>query len=416
MDALLPTAPAGLPWAEALRAKAAEAARAAGLPGRKTEAWMYTPVAKLLGGETWSAGEPGAVDADALPAIEGTDRLVFVDGQFASALSDALPGELTPLAALAESGPVTEHFGRLVDLAAPFAALNTARADDGLALVLPRNAQLERPVHVVHVATAGEGEARQSAPRLLVVAAANSGATIVEEHVTQGAGRTLAAAVTEVVVGPNACVDHLQVFAQGPRAVHVGHLAVEVARDGRFSHRQVSLGGALTRAEVDLVFAGPGAEADLKGLFAPADAQVQDHQLRVRHAVPHCSSSQLYKGVVGGEGRGVFTGLVEVAPKARQTSAEQSNPNLLLTEKARVYTRPQLVIDNDEVVASHGATIGRLDEEAVFYLQSRGIARGDAERLLTAAFAGEVIEALPFEDLRERVRADVNQRLFGAAE
>jgi Fe-S cluster assembly protein SufD len=418
MEALLPaTNAAGFPWANpALHAEAIATARSLGLPGRKTEAWMYTPVAKPIGAHSWTPAAPQMADPGTVPTIEGLPRLVFVNGRLDRMLSDAIASSDLTVASLATLGDATvagEHYGRLASKDAPFVALNTAHAQDGLAILLPRGTELDA-LHLVHLTTASEGQAHLSTPRVLVVTGEGSRVTLVEEHITQGDGRTLSAAVTEIVVGPNAQVDHLQLFTQGLQAIHLGHLAVEVGRDGRFTHQHLSLGGAITRAETELTFVGPGAEATLNGLFAPAGEQVQDHHLTVRHAVPHCTSNQLFKGALAGEGRGVFTGQVQVAPGARQSTVEQSNPNLLLTPGARVYTRPQLVIDNDDVVASHGATVGRLDAEALFYLQTRGLAMPDAERLLTAAFAGEIIEALPYEDLRERVRADVNARLFGA--
>ncbi|MCA9547653.1 MAG: Fe-S cluster assembly protein SufD [Myxococcales bacterium] len=407
---LLPAQPG--PFAPALRAAARAAFEAAGLPTRRTEDWKYTAAVRHLADTAW-AFDGGRAPA-ALPEVAGAARLVFVNGRFAPALSAHLdlPAGVT-VERLAEA-PAHAAYGALAELEGhPFAALNTAAAVDGLQVVVGRNQQAPA-LHLVHVAAADADEAVLSCPRVLVVAEAGAQVKLIEEFVSHGAGRTAAAAVTEIQVGPNAQVEHTELFHQDPeRAWHLGRVQVTVDRDGRFAHHHVSLGGALTRSEVRLKFLAPGGEFTANGLYASHGQQHHDHHAVIEHAVPRCTSDQTYKGLIGGAARGVFTGQVIVAPGAHHTRADQHNPNLLLTNSARIDTRPQLIIDNDDVLCSHGATTGQLDEAAVFYLMARGVPRAEAQRMLGQAFADEVLDKLPWPDVAERARAAVRRDLFG---
>jgi Fe-S cluster assembly protein SufD len=410
----------------ALRAAAEAAYTRAELPDRRTEDWKYTGVG-ALSGVHWAT--PTAASAQALTAadlaswaVAGVPRLVLVDGIFAPALSDALaiPGlSVNPLA----DRMAPEGFGTLLDIEGhAFAALNAWRAADGVTLEVARGAQAGA-VHVLQVYSAGNTP-RLVCPRVFVSVADGGQLEVIEQHVSLDASKQLVASVTELIVGTNASLQHTRIGDEGAGTRHYGRVQVAVARDGRYAHRGVMLGGAQARCELHLRFDEPGAEAEIDAIFAAQAGRHLDLHTVVTHAAHHCTSRQLCKGIATAGGRGVFTGLVKVGVGAHHTRADQSNPNLLLgaataeggLEAGRIDTRPQLEIDNDDVKCSHGATVGRLDADALFYLSARGLPRATAERLLTAAFAHEVLAQVPQADLRARLTASVLGALYGAGE
>jgi Fe-S cluster assembly protein SufD len=263
----------------------------------------------------------------------------------------------------------------------------------------------------------GEGELALSSPRVVVLAGANSEATLVETYASSGNGdgRTFTNAVTEVVLAENASFHHYKVQAEAETAFHLAALYAEQWRDSRFASHAFALGGALARNEVHSRFAAEGGEATLRGLYVGRGTQQLDNWTDLDHASPRCTSRELYKGVLDDSARGTFTGRVLVREDAQKTDASQQNRNLLLSESAQVDTRPQLEILADDVKCAHGAAVGRLDEQALFYLRSRGIPKLEAERLLTQAFAREVVDSVPLEALRARVERFLALRLPGSA-
>jgi len=229
--------------------------------------------------------------------------------------------------------------------------------------------------------------------------------------VSAGHARTLTSVVSEIFVEENAQLDWVMVQNEGEGAFHFNQVCSRQQRDSQLRLHTLSLGGGLVRNEIDAQLAAPGAEVDLRGLYVGTGSQHVDNHTRVDHATPHTSSRQLYKGILAESARGVFRGLVHVRPDAQKIDSQQSNMNLLLSDQARIDTRPQLEIHADDVKCSHGSTIGKLDEEALFYLRSRGLSENNARALLTRAFAAEICDALPAKGLREDASARVTSAL-----
>ena len=398
----------------ALRLEGSRAFAAAGVPTPKQEAWRFTNLKTLAATPHELAGPD---TADITPwQLSDSHRLVFVNGRYAAELSDVgeLPDGVTisPLATVLAAGSERATFalGKGVNLADhPFAALNTANFFDGAFIHLNRGAIVEKPIHLLFVAV-GSDHPTWSAPRTVVSADPTSQATIVEHYVGTG-GETLTAPVTEFHLSPGAVVRHVRLQEENRQARHIALQTSRQGRDSRFESVALNVGAALSRINIDAELNAPGAHVSLDGLYLVEDNQHTDTQIKVRHAAPHCTSHELYKGILDGKARAVFNGRIIVDPGAQKTDAIQSNRNLLLSAGALVNSNPQLEILADDVRCTHGSTVGRLDEEAVFYLRSRGIARATAESLLTYAFAAEIIQQIPVEDIRERMERHLVERL-----
>ncbi len=418
------------PFLAALRPDALASFREQGFPHRKLEDWRYTNTAPLAAERfelpdqpfelAESLREPNrqTIGKLALP-VYACGLYVFVDGRFAPGLSAtrALAGapRVASLAELRRRAPeeLEAHLGRTVDWKRhPFAALNSAFLDDGAVVRLPEGCVLEQPLHVVFVSTA----ATVRHPRLLVVAGPGSRATVIEDHVSAGDGAGFTNAVTEVEVGAGASLDLVVLERPSDATYHVGNLAARVDRDARFDAHTLTLSGRLVRNDAEVLLADEGADCGLSGLFLGDGRQVIDNHTLVDHAMPHGTSRELYKGILGGKSRGVFRGRVVVRPDAQKTNATQSNPNLLLADGAEIDTKPQLEIYADDVKCSHGSAIGQLDEDALFYLRARGIGESRARDLLTSAFAAEILEALPLPALAEELSVELLDRLHARPE
>ena len=414
-------APPGPAFLAELRRGARERFAALGLPTTRLEDWRYTSLSGLAP-LAFAAADPAApLDPAALARLAGPPagpRLVFVNGRYRAALST--PGRLPPGAfagSLAEAlrerpAAVEPHLGRLAAVEGhAFAALNTAVFEDGAALLWPERASLADPVELVFVTVAAGAEPVAVAPRVLVAAGAGSDLTVAESHLGLAEGPTLTAAVTEVVVEEGARVDHYRIQDEAPRTYHLGALASRQAEESRFATHAIAVGAALSRSEVRAVLAGEGGEARVNGLYLAAGRQVVDNLSLIEHARPRCLSRETFKGVLDGESRAVFGGRIRVLEGAQKSDAYQLNSNLLLSEGAEVDTKPQLEILADDVKCGHGGTVGQLDEDALFYLRSRGIARERARGLLIYAFAGEMVELVRPRALRDRVARLVAARL-----
>ncbi|HEY6106735.1 MAG TPA: Fe-S cluster assembly protein SufD, partial [Anaeromyxobacteraceae bacterium] len=369
----------------------------------------------------FAAADPDApLDAAALARLAGPPsgpRLTFVNGRYRPALSS--PAGLPPGAfagslaqALRERPAALEpHLGRLAAFQDhAFAALNTAALEDGAVLLWPERASLEAPVELVFVTVAGAAPVAV-APRVLVVAGAGSELAVAESHLGVAGGPTLTAAVTEVALGEGARVDHYRIQDEAPRTFHLGALASRQAGGSRFATHAITVGAALSRSEVRAVLDGEGAEAHVNGLYLASGRQLMDNFSLIEHARPRCLSRETFKGVLDGESRAVFGGRIRVLEGAQKSDAYQLNSNLLLSEGAEVDTKPQLEIFADDVKCGHGGTVGQLDEDALFYLRSRGIGRERARSLLIYAFAGEMVDLVRPRALRERVARLVAARL-----
>jgi len=415
------------PWLAARRSEAVRAFADQGLPHNKLEEWRYTNVAPLarLPFEVATPAEIGREELEPLATpLFACSLFVFANGRFQPRVSSApgLPGgaRCDSLASLAEDGAssLEARLGHYVDPKQhPFAALNTAFLEDGAFVHAPRGDDVAQPVHVVF-AHAARGGPTVTHPRMLVVAEAGSRITVVQDHVgTADEGlRAFTNAVTEIHVGRGAEVHWVLVQREPASHFHVSNLQVRQERDSRFVAHTLTLGGAWVRNDAGALLADEGAECGLEGLFVAGGTGLVDNHTLVDHAVPRCTSRELYKGVLGGKARGVFRGRVIVRPDAQHTDAVQSNPNLLIGRRAEIDTKPQLEIHADDVKCSHGSTIGRIDEDALFYLRSRAIPEDRARDLLTRGFALEVLEALPSRALAEGLDEPVTDALRRARE
>jgi len=412
-------------WLAALRREARDAFAATGLPHVRMEEWRYTNVAPIARVAFEPAGAEARVSRAALEAVASPvyacSFAAFVDGRHRPELSTppaiAREVHVQGLRELLAREPerLAGSLGALVDPKLhPFAALATAFLDDGAVLWLPRGVELAEPVHVVFAASGAEPDRAQH-PRVLVVAEPGSRAQVIVDHVALAPARGLTNAVIEVDVGRGAAIDLVVVQRESDAAFHVSNLAARIDRDAKLSAHTLSLGGALVRSDASFLLAGEGAACRIHGLFAGSGEQLLDHHTLVDHAMPHGESRQLTKGILTGSARGVFRGRVIVRPGAQRTDAEQSNPNLLLSAGAEVDSKPQLEIHADDVKCRHGASIGRLDEDALFYLRTRGVGLREAHELLTRGFAAELLEALPVPALGSALAGLLGERLWGAA-
>jgi Fe-S cluster assembly protein SufD len=415
---------AGLPAPELiqrLRTRGRESFTTLGLPSRRQEEWRFTGL-KGIEGEVFTSPAVVAPRIDATPwRISDSRLLVFVDGIFAPDVSDIgdLPDGLVVsnlvLGATSGSEAVAQHLGSLAPLEEhPFAALNSALIADGAFIRVPAGMELDRPIQIIFV-SASDARATLSAPRILVVAETGSRAMVVEQHIGINAP-SMSCPVSEIVIGEEAVLDHVVVQQENLSAHHLAVRQLRLAADSRYSAQAISLGGALARTDIGIVLEGERAEASLDGLYFADGGQQADTHLTVRHASPNCKSHQLYKGILAGHAKSVFNGRIVVDQDAQKTDARQSNRNLLLSDDAVVNSNPQLEIFADDVRCTHGSTVGRLDEEAVFYLRSRGIGYDEAIQLLTLAFAGEILERVPVFELRERLEKMVAERLAAIAD
>ncbi|MEM7480420.1 MAG: Fe-S cluster assembly protein SufD [Acidobacteriota bacterium] len=402
-----------------LRKEGLERFSSQGFPTLKQEDWRFTDVSAVAQGSFRRATGAVPVTSRALEpfVFDGALRLVFVDGFYSAELSNliALP-EGAYVGSLAEAltehpDRALEHLGRRARTADnPFVALNTAFLRDGALISLPANAVIEAPIHLLYMSSdaATDSEAIVSYPRNLIVAGENSQATVVETYAGLGPGRYFSCSVTEVVAAPNAVVDHYKVQHESHEAFHLATLQIYQERSSNFFSHSVSTGGALTRNDVNAVLDAEGIECTLNGLYMVTGEQHVDNHMRMDHAKPHCNSYELYKGILDGRSRAVFNGRIYVHPNAQKTDAKQSNRNLLLSEGAIANSQPQLEIFADDVRCTHGSTVGQLDEEAVFYLRSRGIGAEAASSLLTYAFASDIVQRIKVPD----VRRDLEEFLF----
>jgi Fe-S cluster assembly protein SufD len=273
--------------------------------------------------------------------------------------------------------------------------------------------KLEKTIQLVFVSGSDE-QSTVSGPRILIVAEDGSRATVIEQQI--GNGASLSCPVSEIVLGEKAVLDHVIVQEEDLSAHHLAVRQIQLAQGSRYSAQAISLGAALARTDIGVVLQGENAEASLDGLYLGRGNQQAETHLTMRHAAAHCDSHQLYKGILGGKAKAVFNGRIIVDQDSQKTDANQSNRNLLLSDDAVVNSNPQLEIFADDVRCTHGSTVGQLDEEAVFYLRTRGIGRDEAVRLLTLAFAGEVLDRIPVAELRERLEGVVAQRLAAMTE
>jgi Fe-S cluster assembly protein SufD len=410
------------PWLDGLRRSALERFQAHGFPKPRDEDWRFVNLAPLIARDFHLAtDEPSSVGAEALApflfVLPGVRNLVFVNGRYVPKLSyhGALPAgvALRPLSSALTSDAelLDAHLGKYASLeASGFTALNTALLREGLFLHVGRGTDAGAPIHAVFVSD-GRADASAVYARNFVYLEEGARASVIESYVGLEAGSYLTNTVTEAVVGRAATLEHIKIQRESEQAYHVGTTHIQHGPDSRgFSH-SVSFGAAICRNNLDVVLGGPGVEAQMLGLYMGRGRQEVDNHTSLLHAHPNCSTREIYKGILDGRSHGVFNGKIYVTPIAQKTDAKQTNRALLLSDQATIDTKPQLEIFADDVKCTHGATVGNLDALAAFYLKSRGIGGVLARKILTYAFAAEVLEEIPHEVVRGALEAVVMSRL-----
>ncbi len=419
------SARAGRPpaWLRDLRERGFARFGEVGFPTTKDEDWRFTNIS-AISQTSFEMAAQASISADALRPFHipgAVCWLVFVNGRFVRELSDLgnLPKgvRVTSLSqAIVDDGPVLEsHLGQYLNIERDaFSALNTAFIGDGAYIHLPRRAVVEAPISLVFVSV-GSDRPQMTHLRNLIVAEDEAEAHIVEDYISLGSGVFFSNVVTELVAGENAAVSHHLLEREDREALNVSTLSLRQARGANVTSHSVLLGGALVRNNVHPVLAGEGGECLINGLFIANGTQHMDNYMLVEHASPHCSSRQFYNGILDGHSHGVFHGRIIVHKDAQKTDAKQTNRNLLLSDDAQIDTKPQLEIYADDVKCTHGATIGQVEENALFYMRSRGIDEKSARRFLLQAFASECLERIKSTQVREYLDRVVQAWLTEAA-
>ncbi len=406
----LPASPSA--WFNELRAEAVDRVGVLTVPTTRDEEWRFTdisPLTKLSFQPVRTAISLQAADVERFYLAEAATRLVFVDGVYAPQLSSmATDGGVVvanlPASVAAHAAAIEPHLGRHAAFRNNvFAALNTAFLHDAALIVVPRDVALAAPVHLLFIATQTEVA---SYPRCLVVAESGSSVTLIEDYVALQDEAYFINPVTEIALADQARVNHIRVQRDSGKAFHIANCAVSLGRSSNYQSVSVTLGAQISRYNLNVLLA-EGAECAIDGLALISDRQLADSHTCIDHAKPHGVSRQLHKCIVGGAAHAVFNGKIMVRPGAQRTDSSQSSRNLLLTGKAQVDTKPQLEIFADDVKCAHGATVGQLEAEEVFYLQSRGLSELAARNLLTYAFGAEIIDRIPIASLKHRLEQTV---------
>jgi Fe-S cluster assembly protein SufD len=394
----------GLPWMEQLRESAFARFSEIGFPTTRDEQWRFTNVSPIAN-TAFDRAPQAAADPDALVPYSKGIRLTFVNGRLQEP-APAVPAGVE----LGVCGPAARpYFSCLTDRHADaFVALNTVLFADAAWIRVSRGVKVEQPIHLVYVTVAAQNPVAWH-PRALIVLEEQSRCSIVETHV--GAGAYLSNAVTEANVGAEAQLDHYKIQLDSPEAFHMATVQADVSHGAMYSTTAVSLGASLARNHSGARLS-KGAVAHLRGLYLVKGTRHTDHHVTVDHAEPDAQSHQLYKGILDGSSTAVFNGKILVRKDAQKTDAKQTNKNLILSEDAVVYAKPELQILADDVRCTHGATVGQLDAEAAFYLRSRGVAKDDALNILTCAFAQDIIDRIEIPVLRDALEQIVAERLY----
>jgi Fe-S cluster assembly protein SufD len=408
-------------WLAPIRARSMDAFTAQGFPTPALEDWHYTSLASLAATPfTVGASASATTVADLAPYMLNAEwpTIVLLNGVYSPALSslDALPSDVIVMdlgRAMREQGALLQQ--SLGSIAAPshaMTALNTGLMQDGVLVLLPRNVVSDTPIHIMHVADASAA-GTATFPRTLIIGERFSIGTVLESFVGLSDVPYFTNHVAEVLVHENATVTHKKIQRESMQATHISTTEVRQARDSRYVHFSIAMGAKLSRTNVYTVLGGENCGATLNGLYLGSGEQHTDHQTRIEHAQPNCFSRELYKGVLDDASRAVFNGKVYVHPIAQKTDGKQSNHTLLLSPEARIDTKPQLEIFADDVKCTHGATVGRMDDAGLFYMKSRGVPAEMARKLLTYAFAADVLETIENATVRDALEQVVLDRYAG---
>ena len=410
-------------WLRGVRARAASAFSRLGFPTTRDEDWRFTNIVPIAEGRFVPAegGEAAAAedcDRYLLPGLQGP-VIVLVDGRFAPALSrlDGMPAGVEAGTLL--EGDRAHRLQRHLTAHAPFdqrsfTSLNTALFPDAAIVEIAPGTIVEEPIQLLFLSSGREGTA--SFPRALVLAGEASQVRLVESYGSVGDGRAFTNAVTELVAGPGAVVELYRLQRESARAYNIGLTQIQVGRSANVSSHNAALGGLIARHDAVVVLADEGAESALNGVYLADGQALVDNHTEVDHAMPHGTSHELYKGILGGRARAVFNGRIRVRPDAQKTDAKQTNKTLLLSNEAQINTKPQLEIFANDVKCTHGATVGQISSDALFYLRARGIGLAEARRMLVRAFAGEVIGRMKLEPVRDLLDRLIAERLPDGAE
>ncbi len=390
-----------------------------GLPAPKQEIWKYSPI-KRLSQAPWlqvsdqeTSPQAGGLESLGYAAFEAY-RVVLLDGHFRPELSEleGLPESvhIAPLSqALKDHAELLEpHLGNVAHLEnLSFGVLNAAVAKEGLFVSLPKNVSLKRPIHFVSLAS---DQGKSSFSRLLVLAGSGSKATLLESYQGPDEVAYTVNSVSEILLEENAVVTHLRDQREGNEAYHVAASRSRLSAGAQYIRRDVNMGSAYCRQDLEISLKGENSFVELDGLNASADRQHFETFTTIDHAVPHCVSNELIKSILDGNSTGVFRGRVLVREDAQLTDSQQQNKNLLLSPHAQINTKPELEIYADDVKAAHGATIGQLDEEALFFLRARGISKENAKRLLLQALAQDILNRFELEPVKEALKEAFSSR------
>jgi Fe-S cluster assembly protein SufD len=411
----LEQAPAQPRWLGQARDSAMAQFERLGFPTTKIEQWRFTSVAPI-------AERTFVLAKDAVPAKPQTAALsapiahaVCVNGTFVPQLSDLgkLPKGVQLLsleAAIASHPTLIEPYLAKLSLTETnsFTSLNTAFLRDGVVLLIPARAVVEQPIEITF-ASVSEGTGSVSHPRLLIVAGEASQATVFERYV--GTGAAFTNAVGEIWLGANAVVDHYKLQEEPAETFHIASLFLHCARSGTFSSHSLTFGGSIARNDVMATLDGEGIDCTLNGLYVGRGTQLIDNHTTIDHAMPHCGSHEIYKGILGDQSRAVFNGKIIVRPDAQKTDAKQTNKALLLSDEANINSKPELEIFANDVKCTHGAAIGQLDDAAMFYLRSRGLGVTESRAMLVHAFAGDILNRVKIAPVREYLEGILTARL-----
>jgi len=389
-------------------------------PTIKDEEWKYTSIAPLLKHNFVLSYEKKIISKEFLKSLLFNEMehslIVFINGKYSDEHSDLLNLPEGVIVGSVEeqiknrNEIFLNHFGKYADYNNHiFTALSTVYIDDGAFIYVPSGKIVEEPIHIIFITDSGD-EKILAQPRNLFVAEKNSQVTIIEHYFGIKDQVYFTNAVTEIVAGENAIVDHIKLQEESKKAFHIARMEVDQERSSNFSSHLISTGGDLTRNEFNAKFNDEGGECTLNGLFMIDGTQLFDAHTLMDHAKPHCNSHEHYKGILNEKSRGVFNGKVIVRQDAQKTNAFQENNNILLSDEALVNTKPQLEIFADDVKCSHGATIGQMDDDAKFYLKSRGIGEEASKGILLHAFASDVVTSIKIEPVRNYIEKIISQK------
>ncbi|HYG37777.1 MAG TPA: Fe-S cluster assembly protein SufD [Cytophagales bacterium] len=405
------------------RQEALQALAKLDLPTTKHEEWKYTDITKALKKNFDFNVQPGVIqyspsqiDALKIPGLEAY-YLVFLNGKFDKSLS-SLPSDkenitVTTLSEGLKNNEklIKEHFAKHVDIQQDvFAAISTAFVEDSLFVKVADNVSVEKPLVFLLISDSTHGNT-VSQPRNLVYVGSNTEVRLIENYISVGDNPQFTNSISEIIVAENAVVDYYKIQNEKEHSFHVGTTQVHQSKNSNFSSTTITTNGGMVRNNLNIKLDGENANAFMHGLYLLNGKTHVDNHTTVDHAKPHSYSNELYKGVMNGKSRGVFNGKIYVRQDAQKTNAFQSNRNVLLSEDASINTKPQLEIWADDVKCTHGATTGQIDEEALFYLQSRGIQKDAAKALLMIAFASEIVQVIKIKELKKQVEHLIGELL-----